>query len=64
MTMQLIRSWTDVPPPLKGGVVTLGNFDGLHLGHQAVIGQALEIARSQGIPAAVMTFEPHPREFF
>jgi riboflavin kinase/FMN adenylyltransferase len=64
MTMRLFRSWTEVPPPLKGGVVALGNFDGLHRGHQAVIGKTVETARAAGVAAGVMTFEPHPRLFF
>jgi riboflavin kinase / FMN adenylyltransferase len=62
--MRIIRSWNDVPHPLKGGVVALGNFDGLHLGHQAVLGTTMDIAKTSGAPAAVMTFEPHPRAFF
>ena len=62
--MQIIRSWNDVPSSLKGGVVALGNFDGLHRGHQAVLNTALELAASSGAPSAVMTFEPHPRAFF
>ena len=62
--MQLIRYIDDVPAALKGGVVALGNFDGLHRGHQAVIKTALEIAREKGVAASVMTFEPHPRAFF
>ncbi len=62
--MQIIRSWNDVPPSLKGGVVALGNFDGLHRGHQAVLKAALNLADTAGVPSAVMTFEPHPRAFF
>jgi len=42
----------------------MGNFDGLHLGHTALIGQARDRARAQGVPAAVLTFEPHPRSVF
>jgi riboflavin kinase/FMN adenylyltransferase len=62
--MRLIRNIDDVPAAMTGGVVALGNFDGLHLGHQQVIGAALERARGAGVPATVMTFEPHPRAFF
>ncbi len=62
--MRLVRYYGEVPATLKGGVIALGNFDGLHLGHQAVIGEAVRLARSKGVPAAVMTFEPHPRLFF
>ncbi len=62
--MHIFRTWSEVPAALKGGVIALGNFDGLHLGHQAVIGRALGLARTKGVAAAVMTFEPHPRMFF
>ena len=62
--MRVFRTWSEVPPPLRGGVIALGNFDGLHRGHQAVIGQAVELAHKHGKAAAVMTFEPHPRVFF
>src|SRR5437870_12157515 len=47
-----------------GAVVAIGNFDGVHRGHRAVIGAALERARALGRPAAALTFEPHPRSFF
>jgi riboflavin kinase/FMN adenylyltransferase len=49
---------------LRGAVVAIGNFDGVHRGHRAVIGTALARARALGRPAAVLTFEPHPRAFF
>ena len=62
--MRLIRYIDDVPSALKGCVVALGNFDGLHRGHQAVIGKAKALAREKNVPLAVMTFEPHPRAFF
>jgi len=48
----------------RGAVVALGNFDGVHLGHQQVIGEAGAIARRLGVPSAVLTFEPHPRRVF
>jgi len=44
--------------------LTIGNFDGVHPGHRAMIGRLSEAARSRGLPAAVMTFEPQPQEFF
>ena len=62
--MRLIRHCGELTPDLRGGVVALGNFDGVHKGHQAVIRTALDIARAAGAPCAVMTFEPHPRAFF
>jgi len=49
---------------LRGAVVAIGNFDGVHRGHRAVIGVAQEKARALGRPAAALTFEPHPRAFF
>jgi riboflavin kinase/FMN adenylyltransferase len=44
--------------------LTIGNFDGVHLGHQALLDRLKETARARGLPAAVLVFEPHPREFF
>ncbi|MGA2942331.1 MAG: bifunctional riboflavin kinase/FAD synthetase [Xanthobacteraceae bacterium] len=52
------------PDGLCGAVVAIGNFDGVHRGHGAVIGAAMKRAKALGQPAAVMTFEPHPRAFF
>jgi riboflavin kinase / FMN adenylyltransferase len=49
---------------LRGGIVALGNFDGFHLGHQAVVGRAVEMARAQGSPCIVATFDPHPVRHF
>ncbi|MCW2308162.1 bifunctional riboflavin kinase/FAD synthetase [Rhodobium gokarnense] len=53
-----------VPAAVKGGVVAIGNFDGVHRGHQAVLERAVTIARDKGVPALAMTFEPHPRRVF
>jgi riboflavin kinase / FMN adenylyltransferase len=53
-----------VPAPLRGAVVALGNFDGFHVGHQAVVGRALALARAEGRPAIVATFDPHPARLF
>ncbi|HEY8353626.1 MAG TPA: bifunctional riboflavin kinase/FAD synthetase [Methylophilaceae bacterium] len=44
--------------------LAIGNFDGMHLGHQAMMAKLSEVARARGLKSAVMTFEPHPREFF
>ncbi len=55
---------TSLPDRLRGGVVAIGNFDGVHRGHQAVLGRALEEAGRRGAPALVLTFEPHPRTVF
>ncbi|HUG02965.1 MAG TPA: riboflavin biosynthesis protein RibF, partial [Steroidobacteraceae bacterium] len=48
----------------RGCAVAIGNFDGLHLGHQAILAVLTERGRAAGLPAAVLTFEPHPREYF
>lgn len=53
-----------IPDPLRGGVLALGNFDGFHAGHQAVVGRAVRHARDEGRPAIVATFDPHPVRFF
>ena len=53
-----------VPEPLRGGVVAIGNFDGVHRGHQAVLDRALQEAAWRGVPAVVLTFQPHPRTVF
>ncbi|MBF2713330.1 bifunctional riboflavin kinase/FAD synthetase [Agrobacterium vitis] len=55
---------TRLPDSLKGGVVAIGNFDGVHRGHQSVLERALELAQQRGVPALVLTFEPHPRAVF
>ncbi len=44
--------------------VTIGNFDGLHLGHQAMLARLKDVAQARGLPSCVLSFEPHPREFF
>lgn len=53
-----------LPDNLKGGVIAIGNFDGVHRGHQSVLNRALELAEARGVPALVLTFEPHPRTVF
>lgn len=62
--MRIVRDFETCPAACQNAVVALGNFDGMHLGHQAILAECLRRARDGGIPAAVMTFEPHPREFF
>lgn len=54
----------EMPPALRGGVVAIGNFDGVHRGHQSVLERALRLASDLGVPALVLTFEPHPRSVF
>lgn len=53
-----------LPPHLRGAVIAIGNFDGVHRGHQAVLERALDEARKLGAPALVLTFDPHPRRLF
>ena len=53
-----------MPEALRGGVIALGNFDGFHLGHQAVAGEAVRWARETGRPAIIATFDPHPVRHF
>lgn len=62
--MLIHNSHKDVPANLRGAVIALGNFDGVHLGHRAVIGKTLGIAAETGAPSAVLTFDPHPRRYF
>lgn len=60
----VIRDDTPVATIPRGSVVAMGNFDGVHLGHRAVIAAALEMGRTLGRPALALTFEPHPRRYF
>lgn len=61
---QHLSATAPLPAGLRGGVVAIGNFDGVHRGHQAVLERALAEARRRGVPALVLTFEPHPRKIF
>jgi riboflavin kinase/FMN adenylyltransferase len=62
--MRIVHGYQQVPPEIKGAALAIGNFDGVHRGHQALLLTALKQARATGRPAGVMVFEPHPREFF
>ncbi len=72
LTMSLIQTaqdgflvaQDDVPLMLREGVVAIGNFDGVHRGHQAVLRAAIDRGRIVGGPVVALTFEPHPRQFF
>jgi riboflavin kinase/FMN adenylyltransferase len=59
-----LSSLADVPETLRGAYIAIGNFDGLHRGHQSIIDALLERARAAGVPALLLTFEPHPRDVF
>ncbi len=52
------------PADARGAAMAIGNFDGVHRGHQQVIGLALQLARTRGVPAGVLSFEPHPVQLF
>lgn len=60
--MQVHRAYWDVPVAARHGVVAIGNFDGVHRGHRALLAAAGARAKSLGVPLGVITFEPHPRE--
>lgn len=62
--MRIYRHYDSLPQEARGAAIAVGNFDGVHLGHQAVIGEAGRLARAHGVPWAVLTFEPHPRRIF
>jgi riboflavin kinase / FMN adenylyltransferase len=62
--MHVFRHFENLPDEVRGASVAVGNFDGVHLGHRAVIGEAGRIAHDQNIPWAVLSFEPHPRSLF
>src|SRR5579885_2133445 len=61
--MKIFRHYQDIPEACKGAVVALGNFDGVHRGHQALIAHARALAEQRNAPVGVLVFEPHPQEF-
>ena len=64
MTIPRLDARDPMPPEYRGAVIALGNFDGFHLGHQAVAGAALDWARAEGRPGIIATFDPHPVRYF
>ena len=66
--MELITNTQILKSPenarFAGGVVAIGNFDGVHKGHQELLKKTKEIAQNLGVPANVLTFEPHPKRLF
>jgi riboflavin kinase/FMN adenylyltransferase len=64
MTIPVLSASERMPDAYRGAAAALGNFDGFHLGHQAVAGEAIRQARAAGKPAIIATFDPHPVRFF
>ncbi|WP_324829025.1 bifunctional riboflavin kinase/FAD synthetase [Qipengyuania zhejiangensis] len=62
--MRFLDHRDPLPESLRGAIIALGNFDGFHLGHQAVAGEAIRWARAEGRPSIIATFDPHPVRFF
>lgn len=62
--MQVVHGHSHVPITARSAVVAIGNFDGVHLGHRALLNAAVSKAKELGRPSGVMVFEPHPREYF
>jgi len=62
--MHLVRYLEHFPQVFKDGVMTIGNFDGVHLGHQKVIQRVVKLAKDNQVPSLLMCFEPTPKEFF
>src|ERR1700722_10022375 len=62
--MQIFRHYQPVPDEFKGGVIAIGNFDGVHRGHQALMAEARRLADERNTTFGVLAFEPHPQEFF
>ena len=62
--MRIFRHFEEVPAACRGAVVAIGNFDGVHRGHRALIAEAKAQAQARGAPLAVLSFEPHPQEYF
>jgi riboflavin kinase / FMN adenylyltransferase len=62
--LRFIRGLNFLPDSLRGCVLTIGSFDGVHLGHQSVLSEVCEKARELGLPSVVISFEPQPRDFF
>lgn len=62
--MQKLNAYKELPDSARGAVIVIGNFDGVHRGHQALIGRARQLAESLGKKLGILTFEPHPRHLF
>ena len=62
--MRVLRNLSNLPSNSRGAAIALGNFDGVHQGHQAVISATVDISKNMQVPSGVLTFEPHPRNLF
>ena len=62
--MEISKTYKDIPNHMKSSVVVIGNFDGIHRGHAALLSKAKEIAKQKNTIVSVLTFEPHPRKLF
>lgn len=62
--MQVVHGHSHVPVTARSAIVAIGNFDGVHMGHRALLNAAVAKAKELGRPSGAMVFEPHPREFF
>ena len=62
--MKIVRGLTNARHSDRGCVLTIGNFDGMHLGHESIVRQLAARGREYGLPTALLTFEPNPREYF
>lgn len=64
MDIKCFTTYKDIPQDAQNCVLVIGNFDGVHLGHQALLKKGREIAKKKNVPLGVLTFEPHPRQLF
>ncbi len=64
LAIQCFTTYNDLPDNARNCVLIIGNFDGVHLGHQALLEKGKEIAATKNVPLGVLTFEPHPRQLF
>ena len=64
MKLKIVHGWKDLPAQARGAAAALGNFDGVHRGHQQVIAEAAKAASALKAPLGVITFDPHPRRLF
>src|SRR5262249_26175121 len=62
--MDVVHGWYEVPPHLKGASLAIGNFDGVHRGHRAVLSAPKAKAGARGLFMGARVFEPYPRRFF